>query len=444
MNKFIKVMAVILAAVTICTPFMAKAEPEETAQPLKIESFILNSNENERINATLKTTADVEIHYSYKVAVVTDISQNGQEVASGRGKTGEDVSVDINMSNINTYDSYRFKISVFYTVEDKDYVANSYSKVFDYTQQTYADDLGGRDLVIDMVAKVMKVNWAKYDNHRADSVVVLIDVDGKSVVEEVVPRNEENYEYYFDQNTKQITLTLKQVFDGKLSQGITDAINIVKSADSKEFYLKFPEGNEQFENIWNIEYVNATANKVYWKTDSNDEELELEGNGTFLVDMENDNSSLYVKYTDNNNVVWEYQYLTTIASYAPTVSLLEQYNGSSVSASSITITGKVDDAKAAILINGETVDVNDNGMFSHTVDLEGGENIINVEASNSVGKTSRTTLTIYKSGDEALVSDTSFFGQYGTLIVTFSVSTVLLIILIIVVKKGGHKDEEEA
>ena len=312
MEKFIKVIAVILLAVTIYTPFTVNAEPEETEQPLKIEAFILNSNENERINATLKTTADIEIHYSYKVAVVTDISQAGQEVASGRGKTGEDVSVDINMSNINTYDNYRFKITVYYTVEEQDYVANAYSKVFDYTQQTYADDLGGRDLVVDMIAKVLKINWAKYDNHRADSVVVLIDVDGNNVVEEVIPRGDEGYEYYFDQNTQQITVTLKQVFDGKLSKGITDTIDIVKKADTKDFYLKFPEVQEQYNSIWNVEYINAAKSKVYWKTDSDDEELELEGNGSFLVDMEDDNTNLYVKYTDNKNVVWEYEYLTTI------------------------------------------------------------------------------------------------------------------------------------
>lgn len=444
MDKFIKVIVVIFAALTIYSPFTVNAEPEETEQPLRIESFVLNSNENERINATLKTTADIEIHYNYTVAVVTDISQTGKEVASGRGKTGEDVSVDINMSSINTYDAYRFKITVYYTVEEQDYVTNTYSKVFDYTQESYADDLKGRDLVIDMVAKVLKVNWKNYDNHNANSIVVLIDVDGKSVVEEVVERGEEVYEYYFDQDAKQITLTLKQVFNGKLSKGITDTLDIEKSADTTEFYLKFPEGNEQYDNIWNIEYVNAVSNKVYWKTDSKNEELELEGNGTFLVDMEDDNSSLYVKYTDKNNVVWEYSYLTSISAYAPNISLLEQYNGSSVKASSITIAGKVDDKNATVRVNGTDAKVNDNGIFSYTVDLESGENIINIEASNTMGKTSRTTFTIYKSGDSGIVSDTSFLGQYSTLLITFAVSTVLLVVFIVAVRKGGKNDEKEA
>ena len=202
MDKFIKafisVTAVILAVI-ICTPFSVKANPEdEEKQPLKIESFVLNSNENERINATLKTTADIEIYFNYKIAVVTDISQSGMEVARGSGRTGEDVNVDINMSNVNTYDNYRFKITVNYTVEEQEYVTNSYSKVFEYTQQSYAEDLGGRDLVVDMMGKILKINWANYDSYRANSVVVIIEVDGKNVVEEVVPREKESYNYYFD------------------------------------------------------------------------------------------------------------------------------------------------------------------------------------------------------------------------------------------------------
>ncbi len=447
MEKFIKafinIVAVIILALIVCTPFTVKADPEDEKQPLKIESFVLNSNENERINATLKATADTEIYFEYKIAIVTDISQTGMEVAKGRGKTGEDVNLDINMSQVNTYDSYRFKITVNYTVEEKEYVANAYSKAFDYTQQTYADDLSGRELIVDMIAKVLKINWAKYDNYRADSVVVLIEVDGKNVVEEVVPSAEEAYEYYFDQNTKQINVTLKQVFDGKLSKGISDTIDIVKDANTKDFYLKFPDANEQHEAIWNIEYVNGTKNKVYWKSDSANKDLELEGNGSFLVEMKDDNTKLYVKFTDNKNVIWEYEYLTTIAAYAPTISLLEQYNGSSVKASSITLTGKVDDVKASVKVNGQDAHVDDRGIFSHKVDLESGENIISIEASNTVGKTSRTTLNIYKSGDSGIVSDTSFLGQYSTLIITLTVSVVLLVIFIIAAK-GGKKDEKEA
>ena len=63
--------------------------------------------------------------------------------------------------------------------------------------------------------------------------------------------------YYFDQNTKQITVTLKQVIDGKISQGITDTIDVIKPADTKDFYITMPELNKQYDAIWNINYYNG-------------------------------------------------------------------------------------------------------------------------------------------------------------------------------------------
>lgn len=445
MKKFIKNIFILVCMVMLCTPLMAKAEPtEEGEQPLKITSFVLNSNENERINATLKTTADTEIYFDYTIAVVTDISQEGKEVASGSGKANEDTNVDINMYNINTYDNYRFKITVTYTVNEQKYVALSFSQVFEHTQETYADDLGGRDITVDVLAKILKINWSRYDSYSADAVLVIIEADGTKVVEDVIPINEEGYDYYFDQNTKQITVTLKQVFDGKLSMGITDTIDIVKPADTKDFYITIPEINKQYDAIWNIRYYNGEATRLYWNSDKDKGEYEFTGDGSFLLEMQEDNQNLFISYTDAKNVVWEYKLLTTIVEYAPTIQLLEKYNGTSVEGSSITIVGKVDDTSAIIKVNGTDVKVDSDGTFSKEVDLTVGENVIDIEASSLVGKTSKTSITVYKSGENKLIDETSFLSKYSTLIISLGASIVLLVVLIVISKKGGKKNEKKA
>lgn len=445
MKKLIKNIFILVCMVMLCTPIMAKAEPtEETEQPLKIISFVLDSNEGERFSGTLKTSADTEIHFDYKIYVVTDISQEGMEVASGWGKTGEDTKVDINMSQINTYDKYRFKIEVTYTVGEQKYTALSFSKVFEYEQETFAEDLSGRDITVDAMAKILKINWSRYDSYRADAVLVLIQVDGTQVVEDVIPVGEQGYDYYFDQNTRQITVTLKQVINGKLSQGITDTIDVIKPADTKDFYITMPELNKQYDAIWNINYYNGEATKLNWRTDSARGEYEFNGNGSFLLEMKENNENLSITYTDAKNVVWEYKMLTTIVEYAPNIQLLEKYNGTSVDVSSITIVGKIDDTSATIKVNGVETKVDSNGTFSQEVDLTVGENTIDIEATSLVGKSSRTSITVYKTGEDKLIDETSFLSKYSTLIISLSASVVLLIVLIVIAKKGGKKNEKEA
>ena len=348
------------------------------------------------------------------------------------------------MYSINTHDNYRFKITVTYTVGEQKYTALSFSQIFEYTQETYAEDLGGRDLTVDVMAKILKINWARHDSYRANSVLVIIEADGTKVVEDVIPIGDEGYDYYFDQNTKQITVTLKQVVEGKLSKGITDVIDIEKPADTKDFYITMPEANKQYDAIWNISYYNGQATPLNWRTDSDRGEYEFNGNGSFLLEMKEDNQNLSVTYTDAKNVVWEYKMLTTIVDHAPTVQLLEKYNGTSVEGASITIVGKVDDTSATVKVNGSEVEVTSNGTFSKEVDLTVGENVIDIEASSIVGKNSKTSITVYKSGEDNIIKETSFLSKYSTLIVSLGVSVVLLVVIIVVARKGGKKNEKEA
>ena len=432
-----------MCVIFICLPMYVKAEPTEVEQPLKIDSFVLNSNENERINATLKTSAAMEISFEYRIAIITDISQNGAEVAHGRGQTGEDTIIDIDMSGINTYDNYRFKITVTYYVEDQKYIANSYSQIFEYTQESYAEDLSGRDLTVDALARVLKINWSRYDSYSADSVLVAIDVDGERVVEDVIPAGDGGYDYYYDENTKQITVQLKQVIDGKLSNGLTDTIDVVKATDTKDFYITAPEANKQYDAIWNIHYFNGEATKLNYKTDSNSGEYEFNGNGSFLIEMNDDNQKLFISYMDAKNVLWEYDFITTIVEYAPTIQLLEEYNGATIDGGSVTIVGKVDDTNATIKVNGAEVSVDDKGTFRKTVELVAGKNIIDIEATSIIGKSSRTSVTVYKAGTDEGIKETSFISKYSTLIVSLSASVILLVILCVIVKKGGKKKNEK-
>ena len=84
------------------------------------------------------------------------------------------------------------------------------------------------------------------------------------------------------------------------------------------------------------------------------------------------------------------------------------------------------------------------GSFSKTVNLDVGRNAIDIEATSIIGKSSRTSITVYKAGADNIVEDTSFFSEYSTLLISLSVSILMLVVLIVIVKKGGKKNEKEA
>lgn len=446
MKKYIKLISSLLLAMMLLVPVNVKADVEvnDGEQPLKVDEFIINSCENEKYNATLKTSAATETYYDYKITVVSDISQEGKEVARGSGKTGEDVEVIIDMTNINTYDNYRFKITVTYYYEGNEYFTHAFSKIFEYTQESFAEDLSGRDIEVEDTAKMLTVKWDRYTRGNVESIFVVIETDGLKDVEELVPRNKDQYVYYYDKDTKQITITLKQVINGKLSKGITDTIDIVKSEGTKDFYLEFPDDNGQYDSVWNIKYHNGEKTKVSWEFDNDRKSLEVEGDSTFLIDIPEKNQCLTVTYKDNNEVSWKYQFDTDIVTYAPVIKLLEDYDGSRVKTSSITLAGKVDDMNAKVKVNGDEVEIDKNGKFIGNVQLNTGKNVITLEATNNIGKSSKTTITVFKSGDGKAADEGGILGEYSTLIFTACVSVVLLVVLIVVSRiKRGKTDEKE-
>ena len=70
--------------------------------------------------------------------------------------------------------------------------------------------------------------------------------------------------------------------------------------------------------------------------------------------------------------------------------------------------------------------------------------MITLEATNNIGKSSKTTITVFKSGDGKAADEGGILGEYSTLIFTACVSVVLLVVLIVVSRiKRGKTDEKE-
>lgn len=445
MKKLVKYMSIVLIAMMCCLPMVVSAEPEEDAPVVSVDSFVINSNANEKINATMLAVADTEISYTYTVSVVTDISKDGKQVASGSGKTGQNEDINIDMSDINTYSEYRFKIVLNYTVNGEEQFATAFSKTFAYTQESYAEELKGRDITVNVTSKNITIDWSRYMRYGADAVLVNIEVDGEKKVEELIySEDKKTYEYDFEEGAKNVEIILRQAIDGKLSEGLRDKISLEKKQDKNDFCLVFPEEKEQFNRTWNIQFVNAKDTKLIWKTDNNKKELTLNDAGTFMVEMEENNESLYVEYSDDNKIKWVYDFATDVAAYTPDINMLEAYHGSTVKSESITMVGKISDKTATITVNGNKVEMDKSGVFESKVSLDVGKNTVIIEASNQVGKTARKTITIYRETSQIGENVSSVFDDYKPLIITLGVSLVFIAVLVVTSKRREKKNEEQA
>lgn len=89
----------------------------------------------------------------------------------------------------------------------------------------------------------------------------------------------------------------------------------------------------------------------------------------------------------------------TVDTVPPELSVTAPVNGLVTNKSSVTVTGTTNDVTSSpvtLTVNGEAVQVYDDGTFSTTIDLEEGENTITVIATDSAGKSTTVTRTVVK------------------------------------------------
>ena len=444
-NKKIVGIISLLMFFILLLPIKALAV-EEDEPVVGLDSFIVNSMENEIYNISMiaKTAEGVTgpIEYSYKVYLVTNISEQGKEMVSGNGKTGETVTFDIDMNNANSYSEYRFKILYEYKYNDEEQFSYGFSQKFEYEQKSYAEELKNVNYTVDVLGNQLLIEWDKY-GQAGDKAIISIDIDGK-VSDEMVDISESKYEAFFEKTAKKITVNIKQVCKGLLSEGVDTVISL-DNTGSNEFYLEFPEENERFSSNWNIAYYNAKDNIVKWYADSNSaKELTLNNTGSFMIEIEDENcKELTVEYNSQENIKWLYKFPVVIADYAPNITLLEKYDGITVKTSKYTIAGKLDDANAKVSAEGCKVTQNDDGTFFVEVDLKNGKNSITIEAENKIGKKTRSVITIHKEKGDSIIEENSKIAKYLPLIITLLASIILIIVMILLTKKRKQKNEED-
>ncbi|MEK6679789.1 MAG: hypothetical protein AABY39_10280, partial [Nitrospirota bacterium] len=88
-------------------------------------------------------------------------------------------------------------------------------------------------------------------------------------------------------------------------------------------------------------------------------------------------------------------YITVTILGPPKVNITSPANGSTLTDSSITVTGTIDDNLAQVTVNDISVTVS-NGTFTANIQLNEGENVITVTATNQCGFTTTQNITVTK------------------------------------------------
>jgi hypothetical protein len=409
--------------------------------------------DDEELTAVFQVSYDEDASYHYTIYAVTmdeDGSVDGQkEIGSGYADANEEVEETFSIDQLESYDYYHFMLEVELeengnTLQDQFVTEDEYTYVNEDTPEAMEDftvtlNLETGDLVID---------WSDYTVWCDEYIVAVFeDREEEPFYNNTFDSSVTRVELLTDTELSQITVELHYRDNDRTSEGVSKSIPC--KASKNIITIDTPEFTNAAQAV--ITYDVEKETTIWVSVNGETEESTVKGSGNFSINLEEDNNQIQVLYkTANDDNLY---YLTEKEIYAdhtaPLIHLYEDVSGIKTQDESFVLVGDVESG-ASLTVNGEEVEVAEDGTFSTALSLIEGENSFELAATDIAGNVSKQTISITRipvgtsEGQETTVttekeaSKTSLWKQYLPLGITV-LGTLLAALTVIISYEVSRK-----
>lgn len=327
----------------------------------------------EKIPVSFTVSADQDIYYYYKLVLTTDTeSLNGKELVNGGARTGENVTKEIELKDVNTYEEYYLMLYVYYDLNGAEIFDYSYSEPFAYTNKQMPEAMENIDILVLQDSKIIEADWRNYRISGADSYYVSAYVGEECILSQEYPvDNGYVARIPFEEGDKvRLEINYKNR-NGVISQ------NLIKEIDTSAVILTLPESGKVSSDIWSFAYKGAKNTEVTFSVNGAKSVVVLDGEGSKYITLPELRNDIVVTYQDAEGYVYKYQRTANISNVLPTIELLRQIDGVTTEQAMIMVSGTTN--AEMLTLNGQEIEVKE-GNFSYQFGLSDGSNDIVLEA----------------------------------------------------------------
>lgn len=379
---------------------------------LTIETFTVGQVDGDRIPVQFRVTGAGNQRYSYRISAMIDHTGMEKELTSGSGTVGRDVETRVSLKSLSTYSGYLLKLYVWYDDNGTDIFDFAFSDRFSYTN-TDADQRA-QDFALTVLPQeqLLIVSWPDLP-WNTERVLVAVFEDGgaePAMFDEYDPKTTNSVQLAYDPAARQVDVEFTVRING------VNAAPKRKSFQPDHLGLTLPEGDSRNSTALPMTYTGFSQQPVNVTINGYLTELVLNGDGTLNLTLGDDWNELKVEFTDPDQITWQIQRNLFVDRIPPVLTMSQSYDGMRVDGQSVTVSGTALDC-AWVTVNGETVTVGADGMFSREISLAEGGNPVTVIAADSLGNESRYAAMIYRgiSAQEWTDSESKQSGPGGLL-----------------------------
>jgi len=425
----------------------ANTELEITWAPygeeISITEFSYEKDGSDNLSVTFNATYIDDSRYDYTITAVS-VNESGV-VTSGRViKTGsayanskDNQKVNVNLQTLSSNENYYLKLAVSVDLGGVTAVNECVSEnSFSYTNQNLPQAIEDVYLETCFDDEYIKIDWSKFRVYCDNYIMELyLDDSVEPVYQNVNIANDATYDEILIENTAaKYTIKLAYVRNGVVSEYLTKEIDMAMAKaltiNSNEITAASRvEIKYDFKDFGGVVPVSVTVNET-------SEEKSFSGTDSFYSVIDEFENDVFVTWKVSDTLVFKAHKQVYSDRIAPDLSLPEITSVIKTDKEKYVLVGNAETG-SIVTVDGQKIDVNENGGFTVELSLNNGENEFVVRASDEVGNSAVQTVIVERinmmviDSTENTSGFAKLFFEYVPLIAAFF-STVLITAQVII------------
>jgi len=368
---------------------------------IKIDEFTNGAVVDDVVETKFRVSSEDGGNYNYEIYAVLkteDGSVNGSKLlTSGEAALNEDVAAEVRVDSLSDYNAYYLRLDVYkVTAGTEAFDSRVSDNSFTVSGNNAAQALRGVRAVVNAGEGVLTLDWTDYAVYCENYFIAVYDADNDA--------EPFFYSEYANNVTKTDTLIPEGAgvvrvdvyyrYNGLNSRVFSKEISVNGGVD-----IRLPEGDVVSAAQIEAEYAVLGTVAVTFTQNGVESVIELSGSGSFPITLEPFYNEIEIKYSMSDpDVVYVIKFGVSLDNSAPLLKLPENKTVLTVSDDTYTVAGYTDPG-CVVTVNGAVAIVDDSGVFTQSVSLNNGRNVISVESKNQIGNiTSQDVIVLKQSG----------------------------------------------
>lgn len=365
---------------------------------VNVDYFTVEPESDTRANVKMKVDYEKEASYDISVFAVSDGDNTGlpetRVLRETYGYTNREESFSVGLSDLPD-GKWKFYAEIELKVLDG--VSTSLTAYSDTeytaTGRTVKGDENKIVYSVDLTDEVLTVDWSGIDGRPNKILVTVIDGNGEILCYDKYVNSVVSTRIVTDSSSSNtlevrvIPLDYRENYTAVYRKTVSLTPSESVSVDTPE---STSAGMAQISYKFGNDYT-----PVRIEINGKSSTYQFKGENVMSVRLnENDNNDIKITYKSGNGVEYSVSKTVSVHSFPPALTIFGIEDGSVTYSDSITVNGLTDGA--FVELNGQKIDVSDDGTFKTEVKLEIGDNVLEFVSDNGYGAKTVRTLKIIR------------------------------------------------